>query len=157
MNWKSINSEQSYYTISKTSHIQQRIIGKKWKALAKVLSIYPSSTVQPTQHTLYLLGHVVALASIMLQHNPNICLHCSTWKANQCSLKWCIVVYILQWHNPNSITRDMSLSKEILNLLVEWDGERWVYAFNSSMIANQSFILLHNNNNTNFLIYFYNN
>jgi hypothetical protein len=30
-----------YYTIAKTSHIQQRIIGKKWKALAKVLSIHP--------------------------------------------------------------------------------------------------------------------
>jgi hypothetical protein len=75
MNWKSINSEQSYYTIAKTSHIQQRIIGKSERLWPKS---YPSSTVQPTQHTLYLLGHVVALASIMLQHNPNICLHFST-------------------------------------------------------------------------------
>jgi hypothetical protein len=100
------------------------------------------------------LGHVVALASIMLQHNPNICLHFSTWKANLCSLKWCIMVYILQWYNSNNITRDISLSQEILNLLVELDGERWVYAFNSSLIAYQPFILLHNN--TIFLIYFYN-
>jgi hypothetical protein len=148
MNWKSINSEQSYYTIAKTSHIQQRIIGKKWKGFGQSLIHPPPSS----QH------NTPCICWGMLWPWPQLCFNiiptfvCTVQHERQINAVWNDVSWST-FFNGTTLTTSQEISQEILNLLIEWDGERWVYAFNSSFIANQSFIL---HNNTIFLIYFYN-
>ena len=118
MNWKSINSEQSYYTIAKTSHIQQRIMGKKWKGLGQSLIHPPPSS----QH------NTPCICWGMLWPWPWLCFNiiptfvCTVQHERQINAVW-NDVWWSTFFNGTTLTTSQEISQEVLNLLVKWDGE----------------------------------